>query len=423
MNETIKDKLNINQIIKRYQSLRQTAWLGPKDLKVLFEKELIDQGHHLSKKELNSVWGDVMQQNNSPTLEATRPVRRPSGTGQISLFKGDVYQLPADQWICSAFRWSISPSGGSWHGFWEAAGRTGQAWPKDNQPPLTIIEPDQQLACLNVNPSQKDGLPTIVLFGRGSRRFDLAQKSADPEAWVEEVYFDTLCLCRRLARQNKLGARIAAPLLFSSLHGIEFEKAISLQKSFALDLLRQETSVQEVMISIFQPDKLSNLLESWHLSSGDKHQTHRQHLPKWQITAIEELSNQLSELCLRDTTLNPKVLDSLTNFIRQLKQESLYLNGLAVIARNIIESWAQDCCQKAGLKDNLNLATMVSQLRGRSGSPNRSIQYLDSIRELGNIGAHFNLAPHKLEPIDLITILTGLLAMMRLNNELKLSYG
>ena len=91
------------------------------------------------------------------------------------------------------------------------------------------------------------------------------------------------------------------------------------------------------------------------------------------------------------------------------------------MVRNMIEKWAHQCCQNAGLKESINLAKMMSQLRVRSGSPNRSIQNLDALRELGNVGAHFNRAPHPLEPADLITMLVGLTAMIKLDSELARS--
>ena len=412
------DELDL--LVQHYRSILQSGWIGSRSLKLRFNDELNMLGFELTPKEFNSIWGGrVMRPERVPELLAIQQVYRASGVGQISLFHGDVFQLPSDQWICSAFQGVISPSGGAWHGFWEAAGRAGQPWPVHDHPPISSIDRDHQIALLDVNPKKRGGLPTLVIFGRGSRRFINAQVNGPSSDWVEEVYFDTLCLCRKLARTHQLGIRVASPLLFSTLHDVPFKDAIRLQRDFALDLLRQETSVQEVMISVYDQDQVDQLLEAWHLASGDHHVTHIDLVPEWIRNGISALSHELRELCLKPQSLDPYLIETLITLLKRLDSRSIFINDLAVMARNIVEKWAQQCCQKAGLKDDQTLATMVSQLRGRSGSPNRSIQYLDALRELGNVGAHFHVAPHPLEPVDILTILTGLIAMMTLNAELN----
>ena len=245
---------------------------------------------------------------------------------------------------------------GAWQGFWRAAGRVGQPWSEDDQPPLIMVNPDEQIGILEVNPKKAGGLATLVLFGVGSRRFNQAFEEADPHRWVEEVYFEALCICRRLARQNKLGARVASPIMFSELHGVPFDDAIRLQRSFALDLLHEEPTVQEVMISVYRPEQTHQLLTAWHIASGDKHSTHKSELPGWVQQALSVLSHELRAQCLRSSSLSPNVIDHVKVFLNRLEQESFFLNDLAVMARNIIEKWAQLCCQRAGLKDHVNLA-------------------------------------------------------------------
>lgn len=408
----------ISSLIQRYRLILKSGIIGAAELKLNFIGRVHELGIDRSADQLQRLWNSqVMKPEMTPQLIGIQQVYRSSGTGQVSLFHGDVFQLSSEQWICSAFQDNVSPSGGAWNGFWAAAGRAGQAWNRNEDPPLRRVDPDNQVALLDVNPKRDGGFPTIVVFGMGSRRQAMAHLSDSSSDWIEAAYFDTLRICRILAREGRLGSRIACPILFSTLHGISFETSISLQRDFALDLLRQETSVREVMISVYQDEMVDHLLHAWHLASGDQNCIEFESLPDWIQQGVTQLSHELRLLFIQSHELELDLIEGLNALITKTKQSHLFLNDIAVLSRNILEQWAKASCAKARLKENENLATMISQLRGRSGSPNRSIHYLDAIRELGNVGAHFKVAPHPLEPTDLITILEGLIAMLKLNEE------
>lgn len=372
-------------------------------------------GAAFPKAERERAWRAVMRRPARPSLLALQPVSRPGGTGQISLFQGDAFYLDADQWFGSAFRGVVDPSGGAWVGFWRAAARNGNAWADHRGLRMESVDPDQQLHLLDVNPAGKGGLPTLVIAGRFGRRHAQGEEEGS-DAWPEWVYFDALRVCRRLQREGRLGSRVAMPVLFSELHGVPYARAIALQRRFALDLLRQEETVREVMISVLTPTAADALLDAWHLAAGDKDATLLTDLPPWVLKAIDTLEGDVRGAL--GTEDDAALRQGVQDVLQRLRKRPLYLNDIAVLARNVVEEWAQRRSTAAGLKSTANLASMVSHLRGRTGTPNRSLLYVDAIRELGNVGAHHRLAPHPLSSEDLVIILMGLKAMLRVEREL-----
>ena len=359
-------------------------------------------------------WGAVLRPQIKSDLRAVQLVPRAGRAGQISLYLADVFRLPAEQWLCSAFGQVVAPSGGAWCGFWRAAGRDSVAWTELTAPPIEPLGPDQQVFLLKVNPRARQGLPTVVLSGLGSQRY---HQDSEGGRWPEWVYFDALRACRALGREGRLGRRVAMPVLFSSLHGIDYETAISLQRRFSLDLLRQEETVQEVMISVLDEPAMGALLEAWHLATGDHHVTSQDNIAGWIKTALNALEGELRS---RLSGCSDQALEEgIRSVLQRVRAEPLYLNDVALLARNIVEDWAHGLCVSGGIKADMSLASMVSHLRGRSGTPNRSLLYVDAIRELGNVGAHFRRAPHPLLPEDLISIFLGLSALLQLNEELR----
>lgn len=359
-------------------------------------------------------WRDVVGKPEAPVLRAVQPVARSAGAGQVSLYQGDVFALQADQWLCSAFQDTVSPSGGVWKAFWRSAARNGGSWSEHSPGGLVAVDPDRQVATLQRNPRAAGGLPTIVLFGRGSRRERSAHGAPD---WPERVYFDGLQTARALAREGRLGRRIAMPVLFSELHGVPYEAAIAQQRAFALDLVRQQEGVREVQISVLGAPRADRLLAAWHLASGDQHATPRDAIAPWVANSVASLQAELRGSLSPD--LPPWLCTALGEVLARLDEEPVYLNDVAVLARNVAERWAAARCARAGMKPNTSLASMVSQLRGKAGTPHRTLLYIDAIRELGNVGAHFQRAPHPLEPADLVTLLLGLQGVARLERELR----
>jgi hypothetical protein len=368
-----------------------------------------------AKAQQDRAWAAVMRRPAPAELLAVHPVSRPGGTGQISLFQGDVFGLDADQWFGSSFRSVVDPSGGAWVGFWRAAARNGNAWADVGPPPMRSVDPDGQLHLLDVNPADRDGLPTLVMAGRFGRRHRQGEAQGSDD-WPEWVYFDALRVCRQLQREGRLGTRIAMPVLFSTLHGVPYTRAIALQRRFALDLLRQEETVREVMISVLTPRAATALLEAWHLAAEDGPVTVASDIPAWVTAALDALEGDIRTML--GTEDDPALAEGVRSVLRRMRDERIYLNDIAVLARNVVEEWAQRHSVTAGLKSTANLASMVGHLRGRTGTPNRSLLYVDAIRELGNVGAHHRRAPHPLAAEDLVAILMGLKAMLAVEREL-----
>ena len=380
-----------------------------------FEQDCASLDPSPSKKAREDAWSEVVGRPTAPQLVAVQPVPRASSTGQVSLYQGDVFALQADQWICSAFYPDVSPTGGAWRSFWRRAARNGGSWSNQTPDDLVPLDPQGQVALLRTCPGAKDGLPTLVLFGRYSPRERTARAAANPTDWPERVYFDALHAVRQLGRTGKLGRRVAMPVLFSELHGVPYDQAIALQRQFALDLVRQEEQVQEVAISVLDEHRTGRLLQAWHLASGDTLASHRKQFPAWLRDTLAILVADLRQSL--DHTLVPWLSEALGQVLDRIEADPVYLNDVAVLARSTTERWAEARCQQAGIKATQDLSSMVGQLRGRAGTPHRTLHYLDSIRVLGNVGAHFQKAPHPLEPTDLVTLLLGLQALVRLDKE------
>jgi hypothetical protein len=260
-------------IIDDAQRLLDHAYQPIGEVRAHFDRRCAALEPAPSKQAASEAWREVVGQVAPPNLLAVQTVARASTTGQVSLHRGDVFSLPADQWLCSAFHDSVSPTGGVWRSFWQAAARHGPSWTERQSHPPAPLDPDGQIALVDTCPGRTDGLPTIVLFGRYSPRERAAHQWGSPEDWPERVYFDGLLAARGLARRGQLGRRIAMPVLFSELHGVPYDRAIELQRAFALDLVRQEEGVQEVLISVLDDDDAQRLVQAWHLAAGDPHAT------------------------------------------------------------------------------------------------------------------------------------------------------
>ena len=167
----------------------------------------------------------------------------------------------------------------------------GQRW-EELRPEVHGLGGSRQVVALDSNPNDagEQALPTIVLHGRYSDLWN-GFYSQDARLCVERVYAEALFAARCLGRDNRLGRRIAMPVMFSALHGVPFELAIELQKDFATDLLSREATVQEVMICIFQDG--DRLLDAYQLAIGDQLSVAQAALEPWVRDGIMALSAQL----------------------------------------------------------------------------------------------------------------------------------
>ena len=173
--------------------------------------------------------------------------------------------------------------------------------------------------------------------------------------------------------------------------------------------------MREVMISVITSEDATELLEAWHLAAGDGLVTLADAIPGWVVAARDALEGDIRAML--GTEDDPALVEGVRAVLKRMRDERIYLNDIAVLARNVVEEWAQRH-SVSGLKSTANLASMVGHLRGRSGTPNRSLLYVNAIRELGNVGAHHRRATDPLAAEDLVTILIGLKAMLAVEREL-----
>lgn len=276
------------------------------------------------------------------------------------------------------------------------------------------VQQNKQIAILNTNPkySKNQTRPTIVIHGRFSQAYREFHSTAD-DLWVEKAYSDALFAIRQLSKQGRTGSRLAMPILFSELHNLDYQRALELQKEFAIDILQREPHIREIMITTYNQSEM--LLEAYHQIIDDNLVLSKSNIPSWISSAIEHLSDDIRQHVpsLKDDGLQNSILACLG----RISTDTIYLNDIAVLTRTILEKWSLST-HTLMPNSRKKLYDSISKLRSLSGSPNRTIFYIDGLRELGNVGAHQAIAPHPLEKEDLITLLLGIKAILRLHVEI-----
>jgi hypothetical protein len=336
------------------------------------------------------------------------------GNKSIAIYKGDILEMPCDQWILSAFQGEYIPSGSSpWVSIWDRFVGKSRGEYRDGfyGTPLPIIGNDVVVS-LPTEELFGQQHPLIVLHLLGNEYY---HRLNDDLLILRKSYSDLLLSLKVMSENGDLGPRIGMPLLGSKLHRYGIEDALEAQKSFAEDALQTVSGLDEIIICAHTERDAEFLLEAYHYLMNDQSTISRESLQDWIVESIEGMYSKIQHQS--EDFENDEVIQGMRDLITMTKRDMINLNDIAIQARSILEAWLNDYTNKSS-KSTMEM--MIEEITAMTGRPNRTTSYLHSLRVLGNTASHRIGAPYPLTAEDLVTIFIAILGILEISRNSKM---
>ena len=335
------------------------------------------------------------------------------GNKSISLYLGDILDMPCDQWVFSAFQGDYQPKGSSpWVSVWERFVNK----PKNSYHPKFYGEPNRVIGndvvfSLPTEAIFNQDYPIIVLHLLGNEYWSQFDNN---NLVLKRSYSDLLLSLKILSESGELGSVIGMPLLGSKFHGYSIEEALDAQKTFAEDALQTVPGLNEVIICAYSDKDAESVMKAYHNLMNDHSTILRNEVENWIIESMENMYDKINHQS--DKSLGDDVVKGIRDLISMSKREKININDIAIQARSVLETWLN---KSKLLSAKHTMERKIEQIVGETGRPNRSGSYLHSIRILGNTASHRLEAPYQLSPEDLVTIFMAVLGMLQLNQDMQ----
>jgi hypothetical protein len=334
------------------------------------------------------------------------------GNKSISLYLGNILDMPCDQWVLSAFQGDYQPTGSSpWASVWERfANESKKLYHHNYYGESNRIIGNDVVVSLPTEELFNQNYPLIVLHLLDNEYWN----RFDNDFALKRSYSDLLLSLKIMAESGKLGSIIGMPLLGSKLHGFTIEQALNAQKIFAEDALQTVPGLDEVIICAYSDSDANSALNAYHSLMNDHSTISREELQGWVTESLEYMYGKI--IHQSNESLEGEVVKGISDLISMSKRKMININDIAIQARSVVEVWLN--------KSNLlsakhTMERKIELIVGETGRPNRSGSYLHSLRILGNTASHRLEAPYQLSSEDLVTIFMAILGMLELNKDLR----
>ncbi len=351
---------------------------------------------------------------NEPTRLTSQPVSTRWGERQIEIWRGDLLQVPVDQWVFSAFQGSYYPTRRT---IWEAA------WKRFS---TALTDQGRSLPCPWGEPQEVGGRTDVVAFdtaeafGQEHPLVVLHMRSGaiDAEHGVStlglgRLFHELLFALQALDQQGRLAGSIGLPLLGTGSQGLPVASVVPPLKEFASNALSTTPSLERVVLCAFSDNEAADLEDAFRTVVGRRARTRQQEMKPWLKQSIVAL---VSIIRAKGHVLKDGVAaDHLAELIERLGYDDLDLEGIAISARTLLAAWLGEAIESADrAKRSRSLVGRVDSLNGLFGTPNSHISYLHLLRVISNSAAHGEVAVKRVTPEDIVGILLGVDSLLEL---------